>query len=174
MPTNMAKTLTRFHPSSANDAAFTKAPQTKILVGHLIYNVLLDCLKDTSFVINSTQMFRNIFSFEGRIRRTEYGLTIILYMILSTVLQVFTKPMPIVGLVYIPVIWILWAQGAKRCHDKGLNGWYQLIPFFFLYLIFADSDYGPNKYGLNPKELGNDLPNPAAKSDDFLDFDKQA
>ncbi|MGS2764061.1 DUF805 domain-containing protein [Sinomicrobium sp. M5D2P9] len=47
------------------------------------------------------------------------------------------------------------AQSAKRCHDRGYGGWYQLIPFFNIYLLFAESKYGPNQYGPNPKGEGN-------------------
>ncbi|MDR0798218.1 MAG: DUF805 domain-containing protein, partial [Dysgonamonadaceae bacterium] len=52
-------------------------------------------------------------------------------------------------------LWFLWAQGAKRCHDRDRTGWYQMIPFYFLWLIFADGEYGENDYGPNPKGLGN-------------------
>ena len=57
-------------------------------------------------------------------------------------------------IVLIPSAWFSFAQGAKRCHDVGLSGWYQLIPFFTIYLIFAEGKYGPNKYGDNPKGIG--------------------
>ena len=55
----------------------------------------------------------------------------------------------------IPVIWFMIAQGAKRCHDRGNSGWYQLIPFYELWMLFADSDNGNNEYGPNPKGIGN-------------------
>jgi uncharacterized membrane protein YhaH (DUF805 family) len=47
------------------------------------------------------------------------------------------------------------AQGAKRCHDRNNSGWYQLIPFYFIWILFGDSDTGFNDYGPNPKGIGN-------------------
>lgn len=59
----------------------------------------------------------------------------------------------IIGVAYIPLIWFFWAQGAKRCHDLGNNGWWQLIPFYAFWLLFQDGDVNPNEYGTNPKGI---------------------
>ena len=103
-------------------------------------------------------MFKNPFSFEGRIRRTEYGLSFLIYFIPAVILNIMVEAgeAPVITLlVYIPLIWFLWAQGAKRCHDRGNAGWYQLIPFYGLWMLFGDSDEGVNEYGLNPKGVKN-------------------
>jgi uncharacterized membrane protein YhaH (DUF805 family) len=47
--------------------------------------------------------------------------------------------------------WFLYAQGAKRCHDLGNNGWWQIIPLYIFWLLFAKGDLLENKYGINPK-----------------------
>lgn len=98
-------------------------------------------------------MFNNPFSFNGRIRRREYIISTIIYGLLMAYLR---KNMEagdgISFLAAIPLIWFKLAQGAKRCHDRGNSGWFQIIPFYELWMLFGDSDYGLNYYGANPKE----------------------
>ena len=97
-------------------------------------------------------MFRAPFSFDGRIRRLEYGLS---YMISYFLLQVFSvmfMEIPIMILICVFVyMWFNLAQGAKRCHDRGNSGFFQLIPFYGLWMLFGDGDRGENQYGINPK-----------------------
>jgi len=97
-------------------------------------------------------MFKNPFSFSGRIRRMEYGLTFIIYIVAYVAsLALIGAAAPIGILVLIPLIWFVWAQGAKRCHDIGRTGWMQIVPFYVLFLLFQDGDDGTNSYGQNPK-----------------------
>ena len=100
-------------------------------------------------------MFRDPFSFEGRIRRTEYGFTLLIYAASwFVVAAVMSGNGSQIGLLLlIPTFWFLWAQGAKRCHDRGNSGWWQIIPFYYLVLLFGDGDLGPNQYGTNPKGI---------------------
>ena len=101
-------------------------------------------------------MFKNPFSFKGRIRRSELFLSIIIIGIVYVLLAVILL---ITGNFIIPIIlspliiWFLAAQSAKRCHDRGNPGWFQVIPFYFLWMFFGDSDIGVNAYGLNPKGI---------------------
>ena len=99
-------------------------------------------------------MFRAPFSFNGRIRRLEYGLSFLIYFLYEIFLEIVLEETGEVGLYFllaIPELWFLWAQGAKRCHDRGNSGWYQIIPFYSLWMLFADGDVGDNYYGSNPK-----------------------
>ncbi|WP_100614976.1 DUF805 domain-containing protein [Confluentibacter citreus] len=105
-------------------------------------------------------MFKNPFSFEGRIRRTEYGLSYLIYMAIYLGVAMFVSRAGesysiIFPFLLIPLLWFLLAQGAKRCHDRGNSGWYQIIPFYGLWMLFGESDYGSNEYGDNPKRQGN-------------------
>ena len=103
-------------------------------------------------------MFKNPFSFRGRIRRTEYGLSLIIsavariYMVI--LLVGFMQDGSITDLKFIiilPFLWFKWAQGAKRCHDLGMSGWYQIIPLFPLYMLFASGEEGKNRFDENSK-----------------------
>ena len=107
---------------------------------------------------NNLNMFKTPFSFEGRIRRTEFGLSYIIYIVAAGIISALmeiSEATSFLGLGFIPVIWFLIAQGAKRCHDRGNSGWYQIIPFYVFWMLFADSDVGQNEYGANPKGIGN-------------------
>lgn len=103
-------------------------------------------------------MFKRPFSFHGRIRRLEYGLSVLFFylyaIVAGFVLGLITNGDFSEATVYvclIPGYWFLWAQGAKRCHDRNNTGWYQIIPFYALWMLFADGDEGENDYGDNPK-----------------------
>ena len=104
-------------------------------------------------------MFKNPFSFEGRIRRTEYGLSFIIYLVAYGIVAGIgaaagrdgAGAVMLLGL--IPLMWFLWAQGAKRCHDVGNSGWFQLIPFYVFWLLFQEGEAGSNPHGDNPKGI---------------------
>ncbi len=108
-------------------------------------------------------MFQLPFSFEGRIRRLEYWLSWIIFTVyFDAVILTFelygilVKRFLIVLILLIPAYCFLIAQGAKRCHVRGNSGWFQMIPFYVFWMLFAESDYGENEYGLNPKGEGNE------------------
>ena len=104
-------------------------------------------------------MFKKPFSFDGRIRRTEFGVSYLIYIAAAVVLTFIEEAgsdvATILLLAYIPMLWFLFAQSSKRCHDRGNSGWYQLIPFYALWMLFADSNFGDNEYGPNPKGIEN-------------------
>ncbi len=106
-------------------------------------------------------MFRNPFSFSGRIRRTEYGLSMIICFVINLFMQgivVFAAESDAAStllilylIMLVPYCWFIWAQGAKRCHDRGNSGWYQIIPFYGFWMLFAEGETTANEYGNSPK-----------------------
>lgn len=110
-------------------------------------------------LISNKGMFKRPFSFKGRIRRTEYGISFLIYFFWHIISEALTQDVDASPGVYIfvlisliPMMWFLWAQNCKRCHDRGNSGWYQLIPFYVLVLLFGEGESGSNRYGDNPKE----------------------
>ncbi|MBR1787025.1 MAG: DUF805 domain-containing protein [Paludibacteraceae bacterium] len=97
---------------------------------------------------------KRFFSFEGRIGRGEYWLSYIVYNLFCLPMNILEED-EISGslaliwlLLLIPMLWMIIAQGAKRCHDRGNSGWFQIIPFYGLWMAFAPGDDGPNEYGV--------------------------
>lgn len=97
------------------------------------------------------KMFSNPFSFDGRIRRMEYGISNIINPILSQIIIELSIETPVLLLLLIPSFWFTIAQATKRCHDLGKSGWWQLIPFYPFWLFFQEGEPGSNEYGPNPK-----------------------
>lgn len=114
-------------------------------------------------------MFTNPFVFYGRIRRMEFGLSLLIFYIISGLVvgQISRHHQDIYMLALFPLFWFRIAQGAKRCHDLNSSGWWQLIPFYNIWLLFVDGDIGQNEYGDNPKyDNFPDYPDFAKYSDD--------
>jgi len=106
-------------------------------------------------------MFSNLFSSTGRIRRLEYVLSVIIYFAAFSFLSHLIAIIPnstLLGLMHIPLLWFLFAQGAKRCHDINNSGWCQIIPFYFLWMVFQEGTFGINDYGYDPKNGINTQP----------------
>ncbi len=110
----------------------------------------------------SSNRIINLFSFKGRISRSQYFSRMLIWILFFFIIlggialiliflgerwfvvhKIFSISM------YILHFWFWYAQGAKRCHDLGKSGWWQLIPFYFLWMLFQKGDYFKNQYG-NP------------------------
>ena len=74
-------------------------------------------------------------------------------------------------ILFVPTI----AVGARRLHDTGRSGWWQLIALTGIGLIFLivwfaqDGEYGDNKWGRNPKAVSDEMDYSAPLNDDFDD-----
>lgn len=103
----------------------------------------------------------NYANFEGRARRQEYWMFALFHIIFTygglflLGLAAYAIDSPaIVAIIYVyllatfvPAI----AVSARRMHDVGKSGWYQLIPIYSLILAVTEGDKGPNEYGEDPK-----------------------
>lgn len=122
--------------------------------------------------------FKKYFEFSGRARRKEFWMFLLFHyiFIFLIVFLVFwltgdlhesdetnyvfaTIICTYLLLSFIPSL----AITVRRLHDSGKSGWWlllNLIPYigWFVILIFTcfDSNQGENKWGPNPKRVGND------------------
>jgi uncharacterized membrane protein YhaH (DUF805 family) len=94
--------------------------------------------------------------FTGRARRKEYWMFVLIYMIINVILAVLGMDVisVIVGLaLLVPSISI----AARRLHDTGRSGWWQLIALIpiigliVLIVFLAQDSHEENDYGVNPK-----------------------
>ena len=118
-------------------------------------------------------MFEAPFSFKGRIRRLEYGISLIIYSLLAVLIEETDESL--ILLLTIPLLWFLYAQGAKRCHDRNCSGWWQLVPFYGIWMLFAEGTTGPNEYGLDPKNPNQTSETifPESSTESTMDSDTQ-
>ena len=91
-----------------------------------------------------------MFSFMGRINRTEY----IISIVGSVLIFLFSPEVEndiVKSIIHIVVDWFWFSQGARRLHDFGASGWYILIPVVsWIYAAFPKGDKGENEYGKAP------------------------
>tara|TARA_R110000787_G_scaffold12692_1_gene40813 strand:+ start:1907 stop:2245 length:339 start_codon:yes stop_codon:yes gene_type:complete len=94
--------------------------------------------------------------FTGRARRKEYWMFILIYMIINIILAVLGMDIisVLVGLaLLVPSLSI----GARRLHDTGRSGWWQLIYLIpligvIVMVVFLVQDsHDTNDYGISPK-----------------------
>ncbi len=123
---------------------------------------------------------RNYANFSGRARRSEYWYFVLFNLIFAIVAALLdnllgstftmnfgTGPVSsLYGYIYMLYAIAVFIPGlavlVRRLHDVGKSGWFffiVLIPLagviWLLVLLFTDSQVGPNKYGPNPKGIGN-------------------
>lgn len=106
--------------------------------------------------------------FNGRARRKEYWMFTLFFMIIYYSIAAIGGVLGSSAVIMIALVFALGvlvpsiAVGVRRLHDTGKSGWYLLLGivpvanFYILYLLVIDSTPGPNEYGDNPKDIGNE------------------
>lgn len=109
--------------------------------------------------------------FDGRARRSEFWFFILFTAIVSAVggaldaifgirSDTYGGTGPIQGLFQLILLVPTLAAGARRLHDTGRSGWWQLlglipvVGWIILVVLFAQDGQPANQYGPNPKSLG--------------------
>ncbi|CAM1370758.1 DUF805 domain-containing protein [Tenacibaculum xiamenense] len=117
---------------------------------------------------------KNTFNFHSRGRRKEFWMfTLFNILIIASILGsglFFSKSFDhedltfgIAGIYVLLILIPSLAAVVRRLHDTGRSGWWFLIRFipiigniWLLILLVEDSQLGKNKWGNNPKGIGND------------------
>lgn len=101
-------------------------------------------------------MFKKPFSFDGRIGRTEYCLSSLAYITALAGIEFASEAGDVGNIValvcIIPLLWFIVAQGTKRCHDRNNIGFFQIVPFYYFWMLFAPGDPAENDFGPSPKQ----------------------
>ena len=116
---------------------------------HLLHHLALLMLDKECFRIHSP--------FQEEYAGQSICLTVLIYYIYYFIYSAVIEATESTGVIIfmmltlIPMLWLFWAQGAKRCHDRDNSGFYMLIPFYMFVMMFGKGDAGTNSYGDDPK-----------------------
>jgi len=118
------------------------------------------------------QVWRKFADFDGRATRAEYWSFALINLLVTFLLRVVDVMIgyydvesgtgAISGLYTIAVIIPGLAVGARRLHDIGRSGWWQLIALIpiigiiALFIMFMIDSKEDNEYGSNPKQQVDD------------------
>jgi uncharacterized membrane protein YhaH (DUF805 family) len=98
--------------------------------------------------------------FSGRTRRKEYWMFILFYFIIYITLAIVDS---LIGTMFLALIFVLAmlvpsiSIAARRLHDTGRTGWWQLISLIpligaiVLIVFLVQDSHEENQYGPNPK-----------------------
>ena len=99
--------------------------------------------------------------FDGRAKRTEYWLFVLIHVIISIILYALSLIADFILIVYIVYALALivpsLAVGCRRLHDSGKSGWLQLVGLIplvgaiILIVMFVLPSGDDNKYGPKPE-----------------------
>lgn len=104
--------------------------------------------------------YKKYADFSGRASRQQYWMFILIYMIIYLVLIGIDS---VLGIIILSSIFSLGSFipslsiAARRLHDTGRSGWWQLIIFLpligviVLLVFFVQDSHDQNEYGPNPK-----------------------
>ena len=98
------------------------------------------------------------FDFKGRTKMMDFWMFLVVYIIINFLLSIVDMLLAAVlhftilsSLFQLAMICPLLGIGARRMHDLGKSGWFQIIPLYNLYLWAQAGQKEANKWG-NPAE----------------------
>jgi uncharacterized membrane protein YhaH (DUF805 family) len=113
-----------------------------------------------SFMDAVKSVLTHYVGFSGRARRSEFWFWVLFLVLVDIVAMVLNNLLGnavISTIISLALLLPNLAVGARRLHDVGRTGWWQLIALTLIGIIVliifwvGDSQPGDNKYGPNPK-----------------------
>jgi uncharacterized membrane protein YhaH (DUF805 family) len=120
------------------------------------------------------KVLKNYFNFEGRARRREYWMFVLISVLISAGLGIVDGIAGLKtasgigalgGLYSLAILVPSISLGARRLHDIGRSGWWQLIGLipiigWIILIVWAvtEGQPGPNRFGPDPKLDGVGTP----------------
>ena len=113
------------------------------------------------------KVLKQYVDFNGRARRKEYWMFVLINFIITLGLGVLDQSLGTTFGDYnedgyletfysLAILLPYLAVTVRRMHDVGKSGWYMLIPIYNFVLACSDGETKENKWGKNPKGIGND------------------
>lgn len=96
----------------------------------------------------SSNVYAKPFSFKGRVKRRWYWVSCVVTLVwflgllvsyVNSYEEIYNRFFYLTLVLGVPVLWSYLAQAVKRCHDRRASGWWLLVPFYCIWLLFADS-----------------------------------
>lgn len=98
-----------------------------------------------------TRRILKIIWFSGRINRLEYLISLVfIYGIVPVVSGGFNH-VPL--FVLLGLFYLQYSQGAKRCQDRNISGFWIIFPLNFFFNFSDKGTDGANEYGEKPKKI---------------------
>ena len=111
-----------------------------------------------------SSVFSQYFGFSGRALRSEYWYFMLFSILIGVVVGIldviifgsFMGNGPLSFILSLVFFFPTIAVAARRLHDSGRSGWWQLLPItiigipFFLYWVIRKGDQSENKFGIPP------------------------
>lgn len=145
-----------------------------ITICFIIFYIIVNNIKgkDNSDKFQFGRFVNNLCNTKGRISRFEYltyillilgtfGLTSFKYnsgLLAALNNTIIGDILEICILAFLLICFVMaiafFCQSARRCHDLNKSGWFQFVPLFHLWLLFAKGDANENQYDINNISTG--------------------
>ena len=105
------------------------------------------------------KVLKNYAVFSGRASRTEYWMSLLFNIIVSSLVAVIavilstvtkTNQMVLLDIYSLAMLIPSFSVGCRRMHDTDRSGWWLVVPVVSLIFLVGEGTKGDNKFGSDP------------------------